>query len=65
MFQKLAPMKVETTMLAFAATIINLAYGVVGKFMGIFINLFVGVTKDDLSKYWILKVINVISYLPY
>ena len=58
-------MKVEATMMAFAATMLNIAYGVIGKFSGIFINLFVGVTKDDLSKYWILKLINVVSYLPY
>lgn len=51
-------MNVETTMIAFAASLLNMANGVVGKFSGIFINLFVGVTKDDLSNYWILKVIN-------
>lgn len=55
-------MNVETTMIAFAASLLNMANGVIGKFTGIGINCFVGVTKDDLSKYWVLKVINIISY---
>jgi len=58
-------MNVETTMIAFAASLVNLANGVIGKFSGVFFNLFVGVTKDDLSNYWILKVINILSYFPY
>jgi len=53
-------MKVETTMIAFAASLMNLAYGVVGKFMGVFFNLFVGVSKDNLSNYWVLKVISIV-----
>ena len=48
MFQRLTPMNVETTMIAFAASLLNMANGVVGKFSGIFINLFIGVSKDDL-----------------
>ena len=56
-------MNVETTMIAFAASLLNMANGVVGKFSGIFINLFVGVTKDDLQHYWVLVVFNIISYI--
>ena len=62
MFQRLTPMNVETTMIAFAASLLNMANGVIGKFSGIFFNLFVGVSKEDLSDYWVLKVINIVSF---
>ena len=64
-FQKLTPLNVETTMIAFAASLMNLAYGVIGTFVGVGFNLIVGVTKDDLSNYWILKCINLFFYVPY
>ena len=53
-------MHVETTMIAFAASLMNLTNGVIGKLVGVFFNLFVGVTKDDLSNYWKLKVISIV-----
>ena len=56
-------MHVEVTMIAFAASILNMANGVVGKLTGIFFNLFIKVSKEDMSHYYILKVINIVSYL--
>jgi hypothetical protein len=63
MFQRLTPISVETTMIAFAASLMNLSWGVIGKFAGVLCNVIVGVTKDDLNNYWVLKVLNIISYI--
>ena len=49
-------------MMAFAASLVNLSMGLVGDLTGAFINkTFVGVTEDDLSKFYILYYISIVS----
>ena len=64
MFQRLTPPNVEATMMAFAASFVNMSRGLIPDMMGVFINKnFVGVTENDLSKYYILSLISIISTL--
>lgn len=55
---KICPRRIEATSFAVLAGISNLRTAIQG-WVGSAINVaFVGVTKDDLSKYWILITIN-------
>ena len=51
MFQKMTPPHVEATMMAFSASVMNLSNGLVGQLVGVWINSYVGVSKDNLSNY--------------
>ena len=57
LFQKLTPLNVEATMMAFAASVVNLSQGVIGKLSAIAINHFVGVEKGNMQNYYVLKVV--------
>jgi hypothetical protein len=60
----LAPDHVEATMMAFSASIINMSNGLIGSLTGYYVNKwFVGCSKDELSKYWILVCISIGSCL--
>ena len=62
LFQKMTPENVESTMMAFSASVINLSRGVIGSLTGAAINKYlVGVTEDDLSKLYILALIDLCS----
>ena len=60
MFQKMTPLNVEATMMAFAGSVLNVTNGVIPRLIGVFINMFVGVSKDNMSNYYILKIINIV-----
>ena len=62
---KICPKRIEATSFAVLAGIANLRY-TLQAWIGSLINeWFVGVTKDDLSKFWVLITINfVCSFLP-
>jgi hypothetical protein len=58
MFQRITPDHVEATMMAIAMSILNISNGLVGDIIGAFVNdTWVGVTAEDLSKYYILNYI--------
>ena len=62
LFQKLTPLNVEATMMAFAASVVNLSRGLVGKLSAIAINsYFVGVEKDKMENYYMLKIIAIVA----
>jgi hypothetical protein len=64
LFQKLTPPHVETTMMAFSMSVVNLTMGFTGNIIGVFINkVFVGVTSEDLSKFYLLSLISVGFYI--
>lgn len=58
----MTPLNVEATMMAFAGSVLNITNGVIPRLMGVFINLFVGVEKGNMSNYYILKIINILFY---
>mmetsp|Transcript_15703 Transcript_15703/g.26472 ORF Transcript_15703/g.26472 Transcript_15703/m.26472 type:complete len:129 (-) Transcript_15703:181-567(-) len=61
LFQRLTPDHVESTMMAFAASAVNLSNGLVGDLMGVAINdWFVGVSGSDLSKYYQLSLVSIV-----
>eukprot|EP00356_Strombidium_inclinatum_P011214 CAMPEP_0170503074 /NCGR_PEP_ID=MMETSP0208-20121228/43559_1 /TAXON_ID=197538 /ORGANISM="Strombidium inclinatum, Strain S3" /LENGTH=62 /DNA_ID=CAMNT_0010782527 /DNA_START=282 /DNA_END=467 /DNA_ORIENTATION=- len=48
----MAPDHVESTMMAFSASIVNLSRGFMGEVIGVWVNKnFIGMTSEDLSKY--------------
>ena len=55
LFQKLTPPHVETTMVAFSASVFNISLGLIGQMIGVGVNkLFFGVSEKDMSKYPLL-----------
>ena len=62
LFAKITPKRVEGTIFAFLTGTMNFANTVISPGMGTFINAyFVGVNKKDLSDYWVLVLIQLIS----
>lgn len=57
LFAKLTPFHVEATIFAFMTGVMNFTSTLIGPYMGAFYNKFVGVTNDDLSKFYILMII--------
>lgn len=54
LFAKLIPANIEASMFAILTGLINFCNFFLAKQLGNFINIFVGVTNDDLSDLWIL-----------
>ena len=51
-------------MMAFSASICNLSNGLIGNMVGVFVNkVFVGVTENDMSRYYVLTLISLVSCL--
>ena len=64
LFAKITPKRIEATAFAFLTGTSNLS-GTMRGFMGYLVNLFVGVSQTDLSKYYILVIIStVMSIAP-
>ena len=62
LFAKITPKKVEGTIFAFLTGTMNFANTMISPSVGTFINhKFVGVNKRDLSNYWVLTLITLIS----
>ena len=58
MFQKITPAHVETTMMAFSASVVNLSRGLIGQLTGAAINKYlVGVTEKNMGNYYVLTLI--------
>ena len=58
----MVPDNVEATMMALAASTINLSKGSLGEFVGAFINKnFVGVSSNNLSQYYKLSIISIFA----
>ena len=52
MFQKITPDHVESIMMAFSASIVNLSRGFTGQMIGVWMNRnFIGITATDLTNY--------------
>jgi len=65
LFAKLVPKKVEATVFAFATTIAQGVSRFGGKATGLLVNRFVGVTRDNLDRFWILLVIQIaMNFIP-
>ena len=60
LFAKITPKRIEGTIFAFLTGTSNLDQSVLQPLLGNFVNLFVGVNKDDLSGYSTLMLIALI-----
>lgn len=62
LMSKVIPPGIEGTMFSLTATLANLSHFILRNFVGTVINdLFVGVTKEKIDKFWILMVIQLLS----
>jgi hypothetical protein len=66
LFAKLIPLHIEATMFSSITSILNLAPNQGGRGLGIVINSFVGVSLDNMDRYYILCVIQgCMSFIPF
>ena len=63
LFAKLIPANIEASMFAILTGVINLCHFFIAKQLANFINLFVGVTDENLDKLWILFAITAVCSL--
>ena len=61
LFQKMTPMNVEATMMAFSASVVNMSNGLMGSLTGYILNkYFFQVTKENLhERYYIIPIIQI------
>ena len=57
LFAKMIPSNIESSMFAMLTGLMNLANGFSAKQLGLLINSFIGVKKDNLRELWILYII--------
>jgi uncharacterized membrane protein AbrB (regulator of aidB expression) len=62
LFAKITPKNIEATCFAFLTGTLNFCYGVLGPLIGSKINdRFVGVTSEDLSNFYILCIVSIVT----